>query len=223
MTDTTNSKLDTGGPTRRDVLKAAGLGGLALPILDRTARLVEGRKPEVVQLPAEGPRGTPTDPDLIHPKIWWEKVLSAEELVTLVALCDLIIPADHKSPSASQVGVPDYINEWASAPYEWAREGLTRIRDGLAWLNTESERRFGRAFAGLGAPEQTAIADDICYQPKAKPELLAAARFFDLIRDLSSTGFYTTREGMKDLGYIGNVPMPRWDGPPPEVLKHLGL
>jgi gluconate 2-dehydrogenase gamma chain len=173
--------------------------------------------------PKTGPRGTPTDPDLINPKSAWPRLLSAAELVTLAALCDTIIPADEKSPSASSVGVTAYINEYVSAPYDWAERALVRVRGGLTWLDVESGKRFGKRYAALTDQERTLICDDICYLPKAKPEFQAAARFFDQVRDLTAAGFYTTDAGMKDLQYVGNVPLAKFDGPPPEVLRKLGL
>jgi hypothetical protein len=203
---------------RRDLLKVIGAGS-ALPILANPS-VPAAPQP---QPPPRGPAGTPSDPDLLRPKVTWEKVLTAPELATLAALCDLIIPADEHSPSASQVGVPDFINEWVSAPYDYQRGALVQLRGGLAWLNTEATRRFGRPFAALTGAEPAAIADDICYEPKATPEHRAAALVFDLVRDLTATGFYTTREGMADLRYVGNVPLQKFDGPPPEVLRHLGL
>ncbi len=207
---------------RRHALKVLGAAA-ALPSLAPT----DGDKapdPAATQGPAwTGPAGTPSDPNLVTPRVWWPRKLLDGELVTLAALCDTIIPADGHSPSASAVGVPGYIDEWASAPYDDNRESLVKLRGGLAWLNTESERRFGRPFARLGESERNQIADDVCYEPKAKPEFKGPAQFFDMVRDLTATGFYTTHEGMKDLKYIGNVPLQRWDGPPPEVLKHLGL
>lgn len=202
---------------RRDAVKALGLSA-ALPVLGQSTAPQSQEPP-----PRRGPAGTPSDPDLVRPKVPWPKVLTPAELVTLSALCDLLIPADDKSPSASQVGVPDFINEWVSAPYDYQRNALVQLRGGLAWLGAESVRRFGRPFAGLDGKQQTAIADDICYRPRARPEFQAAAQFFDFVRDLTATGFYTTREGMKDLQYIGNMALPKYDGPPPEVLKHLGL
>lgn len=204
---------------RREVLKTLGLSA-ALPILSGSCAPHTEAPPQ----PAPGgPAGTPSDPDLLRPKIWWDKLLTPPELVTLSALCDLIIPADEKSPSASQVGVPDFINEWASAPFDYQRGALVRLRGGLAWLNTEATTRFGKPFAALSEGEKAQIADDICFASRARPELEAAAQFFDFVRDLTATGFYTTREGMKDLQYIGNMALPRYDGPPAEVLKHLGL
>ncbi|HYP15660.1 MAG TPA: hypothetical protein VEQ65_00505, partial [Opitutus sp.] len=61
------------------------------------------------------------------------------------------------------------------------------------------------------------------YEANAKPEFKQPAAFFARFRDLTAGGFYTTPQGMKDLGYIGNVPLPSFDGPPPELLKKLGL
>jgi hypothetical protein len=170
-----------------------------------------------------GPRGTPSDPDLLRPKKDWPRKLLASELVTVAALVDVIIPADAKSPSASAVGVPAYINEHVSAPLDSNARDLVRVRGGLSWLNLESEKRFGKIFAKLSLAEKTQICDDICYLPKAKPEFQQGARFFALMRNLTATAFYTTDEGMKDIGYMGNVALPKWDAPPLAVLKHLGL
>lgn len=206
---------------RRDLLKTMGAAA-ALPVVAG-----DGAPQDPPQAPAgppwTGPAGTASDPDLVRPKVPWPKVMTAPELATLAALCDTIIPADEKSPSASAVGAHEYLNEWASAPYEGQRNGLITIRGGLAWLDREAEKRFGKAFAALAPEERNRIADDICYLPEAKPEFRAAARFFDLVRDLTATAFYTTPEGMKDLEYRGNQASLTWDGPPPEVLRHLGL
>ena len=84
-------------------------------------------------------------------------------------------------------------------------------------------KRFGKAFRATRPGERAQICDDICYLPKAKPEFQAAARFFDLVRDLSAVGFYSTREGMQDLGYIGNVALPKFPEVSAEVRAKLGL
>lgn len=212
------------GLDRRDALKAMAAASGLVALTTRVAAQGTPAAQHPVPLPARlGPRGTPTDPDLLHPRADWPRKLSARELATLAVLCDTIIPADAKSPAASTVGVPAYINEYVSAPYDGQMRDLVRVRGGLAWLNTESAQRFGRGFAQLTAAERTQICDDICYLPKAKPEFHAAARFFDLVRDLSATGFYTTDAGMKDLEYMGNVALPKFVGTPPAVMKQLGL
>ena len=169
----------------------------------------------------KGPRGTPSDPFLKGAKVTWPKLLTAAELTTLAALCDTIIPADEKSPAASKVGAVDYINEVLSAPTR--TNDMVLIRGGLIWLNGESNARFGKPYHQLSDVQRTAICDDICFLPKAKAGYLAGATFFDRVRDLTAVAFYTTPEGWKDIGYIGNVPIPTFPGPPLELLQKLGL
>ena len=98
-----------------------------------------------------------------------------------------------------------------------------RVRGGLAWLDRESQTRFGKRFHLATLAQRTAICDDICYGPKAKPKHQFAAQFFDTIRDQTATAFYTTPQGWKDLGYIGNVAMPKFEGPNAEIRRKLGL
>lgn len=227
-----------GGIGRRAALKVLATSAVVLPVIGGVAACASEEKGAGGGVGATGaaggatrasgtstvgPRGTPSDPDLLNPKITWEMKLTAAELTTLTALCDMIIPADDKSPSASKVGVPAYINEYVSAPSDWYQRALVQVRGGLLWLNVESAKRFGKAFHEITGAERTAICDDICFAPKAKPEFKQAAKFFDRVRNLTAEGFYTTDEGMKDIGYVGNVALASFDGPPPEVLKHLGL
>ncbi len=217
--------------SRREVLKAMAAGAASLPVSHALGRRALPLAPDaagsidgteiLAYAPRTGPRGTPSDPDLLHPKKDWPRLLTARELATLTVLCDTIIPADDHGPAASAVGVPAWINEYVS--HTTSARDLVRVRGGLAWLDTESKQRFGKSFTMLVEAERHQICDDICYVPKAKPGFKAAARFFDLVRDLSSSGYYSSDAGMKELKYIGNVALPRFDGPPPEVLKHLGL
>lgn len=217
------------GVKRRDALKAMAaaaslpiLGNLSVSTADAQAQPAASSTPPV-QLRRGGPRGDAWDPDLINPKKDWPRKLTAAEMGTLAALADMIIPADGKSPSASAVGAHLYINEHVSAPGEGNARDLVRVRGGVSWLNLESQRRFGKAFTAITVAQKTAICDDICYIPKAKTEFKAGARFFSLIRNLTATAFYTTDQGMKDVGYVGNMALPKWDPPPPAVLKALGL
>lgn len=170
--------------------------------------------------------GYGTDPDLLktyQPGDLWPLTFTPDQRATAAALCDTIIPADNVSPAASQLAVHDFIDEWISAPYPGHDRDRQVIVDGLAWLDAESERRHGNAFVNLIARQRNALCEDICLVAKAKPELKTAAQFFKRFRDLTAGGFYTTPEGMKDLGYVGNKPIATFDGPPPEVLRRLGL
>jgi Gluconate 2-dehydrogenase subunit 3 len=174
-------------------------------------------------LPATGYGG---DPDLMRyyrPGDLWPLTFTKDQRQTVAALCDVIIPEDDKSPSASSVGVPDFIDEWISAPYPEQEGDRKTVVEGLAWLNDESKKRFEKTFVDLSDEQKRQICDDICYAPKAKPEFQSAARFFAKFRNLTAGGFYTTPTGWKDIQYVGNVPLTQYDGPPPEVLAHLGL
>jgi len=93
----------------------------------------------------------------------------------------------------------------------------------LGWLDGEATKRFTRSFADLDRIAQSAICDDLCYEPKAAEEYKDAAKFFARFRDLASGGYYTSPEGAKDLRYVGNIPLGSFDGPPPEVLRQVGL
>jgi len=174
---------------------------------------------------AAGPAGTAWYPELLSPVIPWERILTQDELDTLASLCDVIIPADEHSPSASQLGTHHYIDEWVSAPYARMGRDRVRIQEGLVWLDDEAGRRFGQGtrFRDLSPERKDEICSDIAYLSDAAPEFESGARFFARVRDLTSGAFWTTEEGMEDLQYIGNVPLDRWDPPPPEVLEYLGL
>ena len=171
-------------------------------------------------------RGYGTDPDLLktyRPGELWPLTLTTQQRRLAGILADIIIPADEHSPSASAVGVVEFIDEWVSAPYPKHQRDRTTVVEGFAWLDAEAARRSGREFADLGATDQQAICAAICDESRAAAELRAAARFFSCYRDLTAGAFYSTPVGRKDLNYIGNVPLARFDGPPDALLKSLGL
>ena len=208
---------------RREALKALAAAASALPILDQVRAEAQAPATQQPRRPPGGPRGDAWDPDLLHPRKDWPRKLTASELATLSLLCDTIIPADAKGPAASAVGVPAWINEYVSAPNDAQQRDLVRVRGGLAWLNLESMKRFGKNFRAASEAQRTQICDEICYLPKARPELQFAARFFDLVRDLTAVGYYTSPEGMRDLGYIGNVALPAFPEVSAEIKRKLGV
>lgn len=210
---------------RRTTIKWILTASAVIPLGRAMARDTEFRK---VATLASTSQGYGTDPKLIdtyHPGQLWPLTFTAQQRRTATVLCDLILPADENSPSASQVGVVDFLDEWVSAPYERQNKDRKRLLDGLAWLDREASARFGakKSFAELEPSRQMTICDDICYLPNAKTNFVDAAKFFARFRDLTAGGFYTTPQGRKDLRYVGNVPLPRFDGPPLEVLKKVGL
>jgi Gluconate 2-dehydrogenase subunit 3 len=170
--------------------------------------------------------GYGTDPNLIpasKPGQFWPLTLTPAQRQLASVLADIIIPADEQSPGAAAVGVVEFIDEWVSAPYPAQQEDKKTILAGFVWLDDESGRRHGKDFSSLDPLQQAGICDDICSETRAMAEHRDAARFFALIRDLTAGGFYTTPVGRKDLNYVGNVPLMRFDGPDAELLRKLGL
>ena len=168
-----------------------------------------------------------TDPVLnktYTPGDLWPLTLTAKQTKAAAALCDLILPPDapgDKQPS--QLGVQGFIDEWISSPYDETNKDRPIITEGLAWLDAEAVRRFQKDFADLAEAQKCAIADDICGKTPVKKEFRTAQTFFGRFRYLAASGYYTTPQGWKDIGYTGNVPMVEFPGPTPEALKHLGL
>lgn len=176
--------------------------------------------------PARPAAGYGADPNLVKgykPGDLWPLTFTAAQRRQVAALCDVVIPADAHSPSASAVGVTDYIDEFVSAPYpDNVRDG-GKIIDGLAWLDRESTKRFGAVFAEATDAERLQLCEDISPEEPADPGLKPASDFFRGFRDLVASGFYTTPVGMKDIGYVGNVPLASFEGPPADLVRKLGL
>ncbi|WP_407351684.1 gluconate 2-dehydrogenase subunit 3 family protein [Luteimonas sp. R10] len=170
--------------------------------------------------------GYGADPDLLKvygPGVLWPLTLSARQRRIATALCDLIVPADADAPGAVGVGVVGFIDEWVSAPYPQQAADHELILPGFDWLDAQAEQRFSRSFGESSASQRRAICDDICYLPRARAEFRQAAEFFARYRDLTIGGFCTSPQGRQYLGYVGNVPLASFDGPPPEVLELVGV
>jgi hypothetical protein len=204
---------------RRTTIKWMLAAATSMPWLHHAAA-------EEVTASVPAPNGYGYDPNLTklyRPGDVWPLTLSAAQRRTAGALCNVILPGDDRSPGAESVGVVDFIDEWVSAPYPRQLKDRPIVLEGLAWMDAEALLRFKKDFAELDDPRQHAICDDICYEPKAEVKFARAAKFFTRYRDLTVGGFYSTPSGHKDLGYIGNVPLARFDGPPMELLRKLGL
>ena len=199
--------------SRRSALKLIAVSAVTIPAADALAGTSHNGSKVY----------SATDPDLLNPSVEWEMLLNQEELEVLVDLCDLIIPADTVSPSASSLGAQNYINEYVSAPYQQNQDALKLVREGIAWLQNESAKRFKQAFPALIDKQKHDICDDIKWLQAAKPKYQLGARFFAIVRDLTATAFYTTNEGMADVGYIGNRPSQTFEGPSKELLKMLEI
>jgi hypothetical protein len=211
---------------RRTTLKWMFAAAATAPSLQTALAAYDGSHfTDLARAIAASQKGYGTDPNLVaewKPGGPWPLTLTEQGRLTTRALANLIIPADEHSPAASAVGVVEFIDEWISAPYPAQQADRAIVLPGLAWIDDESRRRFGKPFADASETQRAAIADNIC-GVNPKPAFATAARFFARFRDLTAGGFYTTPVGMKDIGYVGNVPLATFDGPPLEALKEAGL
>jgi hypothetical protein len=148
------------------------------------------------------PRGYGTDPSLNDPVVTWQRTLEPPHLRLIATLADLILPAQESSPAPSALGVHEFVDEWVSAPYPEQKRDRGIIVDGLEWLDAEAVRRGNRNFLSLDTASQEAMVDDI-----ARAKFDPRVAFFERIRFLVISAYYTTPEGFKDIGYTGNVPM----------------
>ncbi|MEY4445911.1 MAG: hypothetical protein RL444_1024 [Verrucomicrobiota bacterium] len=212
-----------GAMDRRQALKWIGAAAAAAAVFPHAS--AQDKLPR----PAAAPGGQRIGWDPVLNKTYapgelWPLTLTPKQRKAAASLTDLILPPDNpgdKQPS--QLGVQDFIDEWISSPYDETAKDRPVITEGLDWLDAESQRRFQKDFADLAEPQKCAIADDICGKTAVKKEFKSAQNFFNRFRYLAASGYYTTPQGWKDVGYVGNVPMVDFPGPTPEALKHLGL
>ena len=151
-------------------------------------------------------------------KLMDEQFFTEHEMKTITVLGDLIIPADDRSGSASDAGTPEFI-EFMMKDQPWHQVGM---RGGLHWLDVQCLKRYSKNFVDLSEDQQKKILDQIAYPEQAPPEMSQGVNFFNNFRNFVATGFFTSKIGIDDLGYVGNRPNV-WDGSPPEVLERLGV
>ena len=147
------------------------------------------------------------------------KFFTAAEYKTVGVLADMIIPRDERSGSASDAGVPAFMDFTMSDrpnSQKW-------MRDGLAWLDALSTSRFGKAFADASQSQRESILNDIAWPARAPAAMADGVAFFNRFRDLTATGFWSSEMGVKDLKYMGNVFVHEWNGCPPAALRKLGV
>ena len=207
---------------RRNTIKSLILGGVAGGLA------IHGCKPQA-EAEAEATEGlqgtsynygrTPDENELIA-ELQEEQFFNEHEMETLKVLCALILPANEKFGSAADAGAPDFIEFMAKD----IPEMQTTLRGGLMWLDHKSNTSFGKEFKLAGEAEQKKLLDPIAFYdakiPLRKQPL--EVQFFSLMRNLTLTGYYTSKMGIEDLGYKGNTPNV-WDGVPQEVLDQHGV
>ncbi len=147
------------------------------------------------------------------------KFFTPAEYAMVGVLVDLIIPRDERSGSATDAGVPEFMDFMM---IDQPRRQVA-MRGGLALVDRLSVARCGRRLVASSDAQRRALLDEIAYTSNPDPGLAHAVAFFASFRDLTATGFWTSRMGVEDLQYQGNVFVSEWTGCPDEVLRKLGV
>lgn len=203
---------------RRKSLKLIASGALASGALAAGCNTEDKKKTEVANEPTFSLDRNPDE--LKHEKelLAKEKFFTDHEMATITVLVDIIIPKDEVSGSATDAKVPEFI--------EFIVKDMpshqTPMRGGLKWLDMQCMKRYEKSFADCSQQQQMEMTDAIAYPEKSKKEMSQGVKFFNLMRNLTATGFYTSEIGVKDIGYVGNTPN-QWNGVPDDVLKQYGL
>ena len=202
---------------RRESLKAIGIGTLsATLLLDACKPKEKETKAAVIDKGATADR-QPVEVER-DKKLNSETFFTPHEMATITVLGDIIIPKDDRSGSASDAKVPDFIEFIVKDK----PEHQTPMRGGLRWLDMQCLKRYNNSFKDCTNAQQLQLVDEIAYPAKAKPGMKQGVAFFDRMRGLVATGFFTSKMGIEDLGYVGNRPN-KWEGVPADVIKQYGL
>ncbi len=202
---------------RRENLKLLFAGSLGAGLL------MTGCEPE--ESPVQGqvftggtPGGRTEEEKIRDAKLLAEKFFTDDERKKLDTLVDIIMPADSESPAATELKVTDFMDfMMVDQP-----GNQTRMRGGLMWLDFEADEKFGKPFNELSHDQVMEIVEEVAWPDKAKPEYEGAVRWFNLLRNLTCSGYFSTEAGWKYMGYKGNQPNV-WDGVPQSVLDKHGL
>lgn len=207
---------------RRESLKAIGITTISTGLLLGACKTDTNKSSSIAQKDNPGNLATT---GLQESEIERLKKLSSEpaffdehERLTLILLADIIIPKDDVSGGASDAKVIDFIEFIVKD----IPEHQVPMRGGLKWLDLQCLNRYEQSFIGSTTQQQLEMVQEIAYPLKAKAEMHQGAVFFSRMRDLTATGFYTSKIGIKDIGYVGNSPG-KWDGVPPDVLAQYNL
>lgn len=196
--------------TRREALKTLTLGSFATVGLTMTGCQ---NSPEG---PQENPFGEGVSADDLEK--WNRSFFTEHEFETVRQITNMIIPADDRSGNAEDAGVPEFIDFMMLD-----RPGnQTHVRGGLNWLDYQCRKRYGSDFIDCSEEEKRDMLDQIAYPDQAEPEMEPGVRFFNTMRDMTASGFWSSEMGIEDLGYIGNMAT-NWDGCSEEACEQLGV
>ncbi len=202
---------------RRETFKTVLLGSLAGGLLIAGCHPEEKEK-QKNQGAEVGPYGRTEKEKARDARVMGESYFTEHEMATVAVLCDLILPATASAGSASDAEVPEFI----SFIVRDITSHQLPLRGGMMWLDHRSIKLYDKYFIHCTVDQQTQLLDQIAWPDHSTPELEPGITFFSRMRNLVMTGYYTTKMGLDDLGYVGNTPNV-WDGVPQEVLDKHGL
>ncbi|KAA9038031.1 gluconate 2-dehydrogenase subunit 3 family protein [Ginsengibacter hankyongi] len=209
---------------RRKSLKAIALGTVSTGMLLDACKLADKKEADNKVVAKDNNDGNPTGINRMKEEAEHYKEVTSttfftpEEMATITVLGDIIIPKDDVSGSASDAKVPEFIEFIVKDK----PEHQVPMRGGLRWLDLQCYNRYQNSFKDCNKQQQIEMVDEIAFPKKAKPEMKQGVAFFNLMRNLTATGFYTSEIGGKDVGYMGNTPN-QWNGVPADVLKQYNL
>jgi len=191
--------------SRRDILRT-----LAVGVTGSVLQVIPGEAAEFVhQMVHKEKAGAPAGN-------YTPKYFSASQYATLVNLCDMIIPKDEKCGGAVEAGAPEFIDLLTSENDKFQ----LRLGGGLFWLDGYCTDHYGKTFLECAPEQKKEVLDLIAFRKNAKqdPLLSQGVSFFSFLRNMTCDGYYTSKIGIADLGYIGNTTLREFPGcpPPPE-------
>ncbi len=202
---------------RRENLKLLFTGSVGAGLL------LTGCEPEQVtvqnQVLTGGTIGGRTEEEKIRDsQLLSETFFTEAEMKKLNTLVDIIMPAGEDSPSATELKVPEFMEFMMKDQ----PGNQTPMRGGLMWLDFEADELFGKPFNELSKDQVIQIVELVAWPDKAAPEYAGAVRWFNMLRNLTCSGYFSTQAGWKYMDYRGNTPNV-WDGVPQKVLDQYGL
>ncbi len=202
---------------RRENLKVLLTGTVATGYLLTTGCSPEDTK-KAQEIIGSFSYGRTPEETLVNEKLMADTFFTEREKSMVSIIADIIIPKDDVSGSATESGVPDFI-EFMMKDYP---KFQLPMRGGLMWLDNLSQATYEKSFLDIREEEKITLIDKIAYPDMADIDMKFGVNFFNLMRNLTCTGFFTSQIGIKDIGYAGNRPN-QWDGVPDEVLKKFNL
>lgn len=204
---------------RRKSIKALVVGTFSTTVLidackpgDKKEEAAAGHEHD--HMAAAGDKKVDPYDEAIMKKVFFNE----HEMKTITLLANIIIPADDHSGSAEEAGVPQYIHFMSNDNTNLQ----TPLRGGIKWLDMQCAKRYNNAFSDCSESQQLELVEEIAWPEQAKPEMAQGVAFFNMMRNLTASGFWSSKIGIKDIGYVGNT-VNQWNGSPKEVLDKLGV